>query len=306
MADAVSYTWPVLLDPPGAVDVGGNSYRLPSGTIVPRNILTTVSHVGILPDDGRYGPGASIYSDGTIRRPDLTVLEDLRLSGQRITLGTWDGKTVTTNDTPRNADGTPFQWGRTAAMQAAGIAPAVADAYAKGGVDILTSPVPINSGNPITFGPYKGLFPDAQGGTTLVDSAGIVRVRNFVYADYFRLYSPVQYDAGGMEITPTNGNAGYRSGPTAPVVANMIAVVADDGATYGTSPTFSEGIPTGGMPKIIVPPSPNLASGGRDRAGEPVLPMTNAATTTTPAKPTSWWMIGAAVLALIVLSKRGR
>lgn len=310
MADATQYTWPILLDPPGAVDVGNNSYRLPSGATFARSFLTTVAHVGVNPDDSKYGPGTSIYSDGTVRRPDLSIVADLKQQGVVLQLGGMNpatGRQYTSNDAPRNSDGTPFQWGRTQALAAAGVAPAVADAYAKGGVDILATSIPINSGNPITFGPYKGLFPDSKGGTTLVDASGIVRVSPFDYADYFRKYSPVQYDASGMEISAVNGNAGaYRTyAPDPDAVANMTAPVDD---TFGTSPTLPPGVySTGGMPKVNPLPSPSLVSGGSDLTRE-VQPMTTAAT----AKPyptsdkTTWVAIGIVLLAAFGISRKGR
>lgn len=311
MDDTPVYNWPVLLDPPNAVPVAGsNSYRLPSGVIVARTILTTVAHVGTYGAETKWGGRGALYSDGTVRSPDLTVLEDIRKGGGIVTIGRdASGKPITTNDTPRNPDGTPFQWNRAAALSAAGVQPAVADQYAKGGVDILTTPIPTNSAPPITFGPYKGLFPDANGGRTLLDSAGVVRVPSFDYAAYFKLYSPVQYDASGMEITAANGNtAAYRSyAPADTVVSNMVAAAVTDDGTFGTSPTI-EASETGGMPKIIPAPSPNLASGGRDLTDAPVQTMAPAAVAPTDytKDKTMWVGLAIVILAAFGLSRKGR
>lgn len=307
MADTI-YNWPVLLDPPGAVDAGNNSYRLPNGQVVARSILTTVAHVSEYPSDSRYGPGASIYSDGTVRRPDLSIIEDLRLSGISVSLGGINnatGKPYTTNDTPRNPDGSPFQWGRPQALAAAGVAPAVAIAYDKAGIDILASPIPINSGNPITFGPYTGLFPDAQGGTTLLDAYGKVKVTGFDYGLYFKRYSPVQYDANGMQISAVT-TPEYRT--YADDTVSMAEKPVTDAA--GWSPTFDAAPPstTGGIP-ILPAPAPVNLTGISGDVGDAAPALVQPS-----ARGADWWAenrkmllaIGIVVVIIASMKKGGK
>ncbi len=286
MPEVVQYSWPVLLDPPGAIDVGNNSYRIGNGPIIARSFRTTVAHVGTMPDPNPYNTAASMYSDGTVRGPGMVILDDLLRKGQVLQLGGG----FTSRDAPRNPDGTPFQWDRTAALKAAGIPQAVADSYAKAGIDILTQAIPTNTGEPLRWGPYRGLFPDAQGGTTLLDANGMVVVRNFDEVAYIKAYSPVQFDASGAQIATTARAIDYLTyAPAQPVVANMVQ--ADD--TFGTSPTIDNVPSTGGFAPVKPLPAPNLAvsgaSGGRDAMGDPTdVPMNALAQATTVAPAAKW------------------
>lgn len=304
MADAVIYNFPVLLDPPGAVDAGNNSYRVGGGPIVARNILTTVAHVGTYPDDSRYGPGTALYSDGTVRRPDLSIVDDIRLRGERVNIGFFEGRTITTNDTPRNADGTPFQWGRSAALAGAGIPTKVADAYQAAGVNILGGPIPIQSSTPIAYGPYRGLFPDANGGTTLLDASGRVQVTGFNAGSYARAYAPSFRDDSGNLVGAGSGNTYSDLQPSAASVSIEAAgsIVAEPDS-LGSSPTFDQVPSTGGAPPITPSLPPSLSAVGNPvGSSAPSLPSASASSSSSSK---TLWIVAAIVVVILLSSKKG-
>lgn len=306
MAGVVSYNFPVLLDPPGAVDVGNNSYRIGNGPIIVRSILTTVAHVGTYPDDSKYGPGTALYSDGTVRRPDLSIVEDIRRSGARVNLGVVDGRTITTNDTPRNADGTPFQWGRSAALAGAGIPTKVADAYQAAGVDILGTAIPIQSSTPIAYGPYRGLFPDSNGGTTLLDASGRVQVTGFDAGRYARAYATPFRDDNGNLVGAGSGNSYSDLQPSAASVSVEAAgsIVAEPDS-LGSSPTFDSVPSTGGAPPITPSNPPSLSAVGAPvGSSSPTLPSA-AASASSSSSSSALWILAAVVAVLVFSSKRG-
>jgi hypothetical protein len=247
-----------------------------------------------------------------VRRPDLSIIEDLRLTGQKVSLGSFEGRTITTNDTPRRADGTPFTWGRDQALEAAGVPKQVAAAYSAGGVDILSSPIPLAGSTPLSYGPYRGLFPDNAGGTTLLDANGRVQVTGFDEVQYGKMYAPrfigddgIYYGAG------TNGGASLQ--PSAASTSNLAAGDLKEPDYLGSSPSFDDSVlvpSTGGAPPVTPSLPPSLSGGGSGGGGAPITATTTAAPSAAAGaadggKNEKLVWIGLAAVAFLLLSKKG-